>query len=670
MGARREADEMTKVTISVLGGLHFIGLDEAALTRKVKAVAAFLALQQGQPQSREKVAAMFWENSPEEQARTNLRQCLSSLRKHLKEALITKTDMIWLDPSQVDLDVTRFEALIGKQEPEASEEAITLYKGDLLDGFAIKEEAFESWLRSERERYRNLMIDGLTRLISSKEASGDHAAVATLTTRLLVLDQLNEAAHRTLMKAYAAQGRHDAALKQFEICKGTLERELGVGPQQETASLYSDLKVRRRTNSPSNLRSEVPVVNVASEFEAMDIDFSLPAKPSIILLPFKDLSAKCELGYLAEGIRIDVQSALVKISGLFIIAAGSAKAYVNRSVEPEQIAKEMGVQYVLNASLQGDTNKIRLTAQLTDGLDGHVVWSEHYDRALGDQFLLQDELTEKIVTSLDVALASGEQARVWRKTLRNPKALELYYRGLELLTNFDKPSVAAARQLFERVSEISPDVTLGPTLVAFCHYWDATMGWAIDADSALEDAANWSQKAAAMDDADGQAHVILAHVKLLRGEHKEALEIAEEAIKLRPLCANTNALFGNILLYCGRPKEAVDHVKTAIRSAPVYALWWVEILASAYRDGGQNNQAITAINELLSKKPDSTSGLTILISALVADGQLETAKGYAVKLMKLDPEFSISQYATRHPYRDRRQIEPQLANLKAAGLRQ
>ena len=137
-----------------------------------------------------------------------------------------------------------------------------------------------------------------------------------------------------------------------------------------------------------------------------------------------------------------------------------------------------------------------------------------------------------------------------------------------------------------------------------------------------------------------------------------------------PLCANTNALFGNILLYCGRPKEAVDHVKTAIRSAPVYALWWVEILASAYRDGGQNNQAITAINELLSKKPDSTSGLTILISALVADGQLETAKGYAVKLMKLDPEFSISQYATRHPYRDRRQIEPQLANLKAAGLRQ
>ena len=101
---------MTKVKINLLGGLELVGPDDANLSRKVKAVAAFLALQQGQPQSREKIAALFWENSPEEQARTNLRQSLSSLRRHLKDALITREDLVQLDPTQFELDVAQFEA--------------------------------------------------------------------------------------------------------------------------------------------------------------------------------------------------------------------------------------------------------------------------------------------------------------------------------------------------------------------------------------------------------------------------------------------------------------------------------------------------------------------------------------------------------------------------------
>lgn len=272
------------------------------------------------------------------------------------------------------------------------------------------------------------------------------------------------------------------------------------------------------------------------------------------------------------------------------------------------------------------------------------------------------------MTSLDVALVSGEQARVWRKTLRNPKALELYYRGLELLTTFDKQSVTDARRLFEKVAKIAPDVTLGPTLVAFCHYWDVTMGWTANPEDALNEAASWSQRAAAMDDADGQAHAILAHVELLRGHHGRALEIAEEAIRIRPNCANTNALFGNILLYCGRPKDAVERIRAAIRFAPIYASWWVEILASAYRDAGQNELAIAAVNELLRKNPDNPNSLAILACVLVADNRLQEAKALAARLMALDPDFSLSRYAAQHPYQDKRQLKVLLANLRKAGF--
>jgi len=658
---------MADVKINLLGGLQIASFGEKPLTRKAKAVAAYLVLQRGQPQSRERIAALFWENSPEEQARTNLRQCLSTLRKHFEDALIAESDAVLLDPSAVDTDLGRFEALIGREDLEALKEAAGIYSGNLLEGFAFKEEAFEAWIRTERERYRSLMVDGLIRLIGQSEAARDTGSAARFAARLLALDPLNEAVHRALMRAYAAQGRYDAALKQFETCKDVLRRELGVEPQPETRALGDRLRSDRKSRGDRPTDSAA-ASSIASELDRLGIDFSLPSKPSVILMPFNDLSANGELGHLAEGIRIDVQSALVKISGLFVIAYGSAETYANRAVRPEQVSQEMGVQYVLEASLQGKSDQIRVTAQLNDGTSGQVVWSERYDRKLDSDFLIQDEIVDRIVTSLDVTLVSGEQARVWRKTFRNPEALALYYKGLELLTTFDEQSVAAARQLFEKVSKISPNVTLGPTYVAFCHYWDATMGWVDDPEKALDKAANWSHRAAAMHDADGQAHAILAHVELLRRQHVRALEIAEEATRLRPLCANTNALFGNILLYCGRPKEAVERVRKAIRSAPVYASWWVEILASAHRDAGQNELAIAAANELLRKNPESINGLLILVSALVAEKRLQIAKGHAARIMQLDPEFSLSRYSAQHPYQDEKRLKSQLAVLRKAGL--
>ena len=105
-----------------------------------------------------------------------------------------------------------------------------------------------------------------------------------------------------------------------------------------------------------------------------------------------------------------------------------------------------------------------------------------------------------------------------------------------------------------------------------------------------------------------------------------------------------------------------------MRSAPVYASWWVEILAAAYRDSGLNESAISAINQLLSKKPDSANALAILISALVGNGQREVAKDYVVQLLNLEPDFTLSRYARQHPYKDQRKLEEQIASLRAVGL--
>ena len=171
-----------------------------------------------------------------------------------------------------------------------------------------------------------------------------------------------------------------------------------------------------------------------------------------------------------------------------------------------------------------------------------------------------------------------------------------------------------------------------------------------------------------MEDATGEAHIVLAHVKLLRGHHDEAESIAEEAVNIRPQCSNTNALSANILVYCGKPVRAIERVKAAIRYAPAYASWWVEILAAAYRDCGQFDMAIAAAREALNLRPDSLNALALLSSSLMAAGNEYLAREAVTRIRSLDPTYTLKSYAHMHPYRNASALDVQLARLREAGL--
>ncbi|MCH9013752.1 MAG: winged helix-turn-helix domain-containing protein, partial [Proteobacteria bacterium] len=171
---------MDGLRIALLGGLEISGgaiTTRASLTRKTRALVAYLALQGARGQSREKLAELLWGNSAEEQARANLRQALSSIRKALNgdgaAYLVTDGDQISLAGPDIELDVALFEHLVAEATPDALKRAVALYKGDLLDGFSLKEESFEAWVRAERERLRHLASDALTKLIAHCDEVGD-----------------------------------------------------------------------------------------------------------------------------------------------------------------------------------------------------------------------------------------------------------------------------------------------------------------------------------------------------------------------------------------------------------------------------------------------------------------------------------------------------------------
>lgn len=392
----------------------------------------------------------------------------------------------------------------------------------------------------------------------------------------------------------------------------------------------------------------------------------LPDRPSIVLLPFSCTGPDPDGMALADGLRLDIQNALVKMPGVFLIAAGSANAL--RGVDASEAARRLGVRNALEGAVQHQGERVRVNVQLTDTVAGTVTWSERYDRALDHTFELQDEIAARVVTALDVKLASGEQARIWHKCLTAPKSRDQLYRGMQAFFRMNKESMAAARACFERVAELAPDSSHGPSWLAMCLWIEVARGWSSDPEQARAAAGEWAERSVAMADADGQAHTVLGNVRLLQRRFDEALAIARQAAVIRPNCTNANSFLANVLLHCGEPEAALTHVRHAIRFSPVYPPWFIEILAASYRESGQVDFAVTAAQEGLRIAPQSVNCRLILASALVRGGWSVDARRVAGEVAGLAPDFSLARHAAQEPYLDQAVLDRIIGELRTAGL--
>jgi predicted ATPase len=239
---------MSQLAIHVLGGLEVrlagAGTPLDLPTRKSRAFLAYLALSPGMSRSREHLATTFWDRSAEEQARASLRQTLSSLRKALPDAqalISSDADAVWLAPGAVHVDALHFERLAADRAAPSLEQAMALYRGELLSGFSLREEAFERWTSAERRRYHERAVQALSDLVSQYARDGHDARALAVAERLVALDPLLEWGHCALMRLYLRAGRREAALRQYQECVRILRQELGIAPAAETQQLAADI---------------------------------------------------------------------------------------------------------------------------------------------------------------------------------------------------------------------------------------------------------------------------------------------------------------------------------------------------------------------------------------------------------------------------------------------
>jgi DNA-binding SARP family transcriptional activator len=239
---------MAALRLTLLGGFEARPESGPLVTfprKKSEALLAYLALHAGQVQARDKLAALLWGDASDTRARHSLRQALLALRRAIGRGsiplLLEDGDAVTVNPAAVDVDVVLFERLVADGSPRALEQAAGLYRGDLLEGLAVAEPPFEEWLTPERERLREKALEALARLLAHQIRTGAGESAVQTAIRVLGLDPAQETVHRSLMKLYAQQGRRGAALRQYQVCVGVLERELGAEPEAETKRFYREL---------------------------------------------------------------------------------------------------------------------------------------------------------------------------------------------------------------------------------------------------------------------------------------------------------------------------------------------------------------------------------------------------------------------------------------------
>jgi len=396
--------------------------------------------------------------------------------------------------------------------------------------------------------------------------------------------------------------------------------------------------------------------------------FSLPEKPSIAVLPFVNMSDDPKQEFFSDGMTEEIINALSKSPYLFVIARQSTFAYKGKPVKVKQVSEELGVRYVLEGSVRRSGEKVRITAQLIDAMTGYHLWAERYDRDLKEIFALQDEIALKILKTVHEKLQPGEYVWILGRVTKN---LEAFLKAMEAREHFyrvTKEDNAIARKLFEEVIALDPDYAVAYVSLGYTHMIDWWLGTSKSPTESLRRAIELEQKAIAVDESEATGHAALGYFYTYARQFDKAVAHAEQALALdqnfSPVLFNSGAS----LAFSGRPEEAIPLIEKAIRLNPFAPAAWFENLSAAYRMVDRFDEAVEQAKKAVERSENQYTYLS-LVCAYILAGREKEAQAAAVEVLKINPTFSLEQYAGILPYRDTSQIQRTVDALRKAGLK-
>jgi len=430
-----------------------------------------------------------------------------------------------------------------------------------------------------------------------------------------------------------------------------------------------------------NIAKPVRVYRVLMEAEAVaqrglevaskeKMTFPLPDLPSIAVLPFKNMSGDPKQEFFSDGITETIITALSKVPNLFVIARNSTFTYKGKPVKVKQVSEELGVQYVLEGSIQKSGDRIRINAQLIDAFTGRHIWAERYDRYLTDIFVLQDEITLKVLAAIQVKLTGAELSSGYGKYYGGEQGLDCYLKiieGNEYVERYNIKDNNLARRIAEEALAMCPEVPMAYLLMANVHsidYWLASTPR-----EPLEKGIEMVQKALVLDDTLAEAHGLLGSLYTQKREYDKGIAEGERAVALNPSGATVLVNYASSLYFAGRSEEAIPLLQRAIRLNPFGPGLYYQYLGNALRMTGQFEEAVSAYKKAIQRASDNLWSHILLTATYSMMDREKEAQSEAAEVLRINPKFSPDFFAKTTPLKDRSEIDKVINALRKAGLK-
>ncbi len=391
-------------------------------------------------------------------------------------------------------------------------------------------------------------------------------------------------------------------------------------------------------------------------------------KPSIAVLPFENMSNDPDHEYFADGIAEDIITALSKVSRMRVIARNSTFAYKGQAHDLRQVARELGVRYVLEGSVRSGGNRLRITAQLIDANDGSHIWAERYDRTIDDIFDIQDEITKEIVTALRVKLTDGEEARVLSRGTNNIDAWQLCVRATELFMRFSPTEFLEARELAQRAVEKDPNYAYAWATLGATYWFEGRLGYTGDPEASFARANEYAERALALDDTLSWAIGLSVVASGSLGRSRESVERARRGFELNPGCADIRAFLAFALIRVGAYREAVEHLRAGISLNPFFPNWYRAGLSRVLMILGEFEEALALVEEALRIQPASIVSRVNQIYLLGQTERLDEAQRAITEFSYHAPNFRLEHVPGELIIDDAAAIQKIVDGLRQAGF--
>jgi len=378
----------------------------------------------------------------------------------------------------------------------------------------------------------------------------------------------------------------------------------------------------------------------------------LAGRPSVAVMPFKNLSGDPGQDFFSDGITEDVIGALGRFSNLLVAAKSASFQFKGRSLAPAEIGRLVDVRYLLDGSIRPAGDRIRVNVELTEAAAGLHVWSETYDAEVKDIFAVQDDIARRVVGAAAVKLTRFERERVLTKPTENLAAYEYVLRGREFLAHPTREQNDEAQKMFQRAIDLDPSYAAAYAALGGAYYETVVSGWTEFREDEVERAESLAQKALALDPATTSAYRLLSNVNMYRRRYDLALGQVDRALEINPSDAESYFQRGNILVWAGRTEEAMPWLEGALRFDRAHALTSQD-LCIAYYFLRRYGEAVEAGDRALARSPGrsiQTETHPFLAAAYAQIGRDQDAEGERIIVTHLSPFFNArfaAQFGTQ-----------------------